>query len=92
MTCGHVPGWLNLEAPKLHFVKHADFIPVEYLPTFNCNPIEMNIHRIKGLSDHFIYFNDDTFLIDHVAEERFFRDGLPCDIAALNAMNRIIVG
>ena len=86
VTCGHVPEWLNLEAPKLHFVKHADFIPAEYLPTFNCNPIEMNIHRIKGLSDHFIYFNDDTFLIDHVVEERFFRDGLPCDIAALNTM------
>lgn len=86
VTCGHVPEWLNLEAPKLHFVKHKDFISKEYLPTFNCNPIELNIHRIKGLSDRFIYFNDDTFLIDYVPEERFFKDDLPCDIAAFNVI------
>ena len=86
VTCGHIPDWLNLNAPKLNFVKHSDFIPNEYLPTFNCNPIEMNIHRIKDLAEQFIYFNDDTFLIDSVSEERFFKNGLPCDIAALNTM------
>ena len=86
VTCGHIPDWLNLNAPKLNFVKHSDFIPNEYLPTFNSNPIEMNIHRIKDLAEQFIYFNDDTFLIDSVSEERFFKNGLPCDIAALNTM------
>lgn len=86
VTCGHIPDWLNLNAPKLNFVKHSDFIPNEYLPTFNCNPIEMNIHRIKDLAEQFIYFNDDTFLINSVSEERFFKNGLPCDIAALNTM------
>lgn len=86
VTYGHVPEWLNLDAPKLSFVKHSDFLPGYCLPTFNCNPIELNLHRIEGLAEQFIYFNDDTFLIDYVPEERFFRKGLPCDIAALNAM------
>lgn len=86
VTCGHVPEWLNLEAPKLHFVKHADFIPAEYLPTFSSHSIELNLHRIKSLSDQFVYFNDDTFLIDSIPEERFFKNGLPCDIAALNTI------
>ena len=85
VTCGHVPSWLNLEHPRLRFVKHADYIPAECLPTFNSHTIELNLHRIDELSDKFVYFNDDTFLIDRISSERFFRKGLPCDIAALNA-------
>lgn len=29
VTCGHVPAFLNLAHPKLHHVKHADFLPPE---------------------------------------------------------------
>lgn len=85
ITCGQIPDWLNLNAPKLHFVKHSDYIPSEYLPTFSSRPIILNLHRIKELSEHFVIFDDDCFLIDKVEPERFFRKGLPCDIAAFNA-------
>lgn len=85
VTCGHYPSWLNMNAPKLNFVKHPDYIPWQYLPVFNCNPIEVNLHRIQGLSEQFVYFNDDTFLIKPVKPERFFKNGLSCDLAALNA-------
>ena len=50
ITCGHLPEWLNTEAEKLHIVKHSDFIPEAYLPTFNSDAIELNMHRIPGLS------------------------------------------
>lgn len=86
ITCGHVPDWLNLKAPKLNIVKHSDYIPAEYLPTFSSRPIILNLHRIEELSDHFVCFDDDCFLIDKVEPERFFRKGLPCDKAALNAL------
>lgn len=86
ITCGHVPDWLNLNHPKLRFIKHSDYIPQQYLPTFNSHTIELNLHRIPELGERFVYFNDDTFLINHIPPERFFRKGLPCDIAALNAM------
>lgn len=86
VTYGHLPEWLNLEAPKLNIVKHSDFIPSEYLPTFNSHSIELHLHRIKDLTEQFIYFNDDTFLIDEIPVKRFFRNNLPCDIAALNTM------
>lgn len=49
----------------------------EYLPTFNCRPIETCIHRIPDLSEHFIYFNDDFFLINPTKPEDFFRNGYP---------------
>ena len=78
VTCGHVPDWLNLDCPKLKHVKHSDYIPEEYLPTFSSHAIEMNVHRIPDLAEHFVLFNDDTFLIRTMSIEAFFRDRLPC--------------
>lgn len=84
VTCGHVPQWLNLDHPKLHFVKHSDYMDEAFLPTFSSHPIELNMHRIEGLSEKFIYFNDDTFLIAPMEESDFFTDGLPRNMAVLN--------
>lgn len=89
ITCGQVPDWLNLNAPKLHLVKHSDYIPNEYLPTFNSNAIQLSLHHIGGLSEHFVCFDDDFFLIDTVKPERFFRRGLPCDMAAFNTLSPV---
>lgn len=59
-------------------VFHADFIPAEYLPTFSSRTIELFMHRIEGLSDTFIYGNDDMFPLSPLQPDDFFRDGLPC--------------
>lgn len=87
ITSGQVPDWLNLNVPKLHLVKHSDYIPSEYLPTFSSHPIQLNLYRIKELSEHFVLFDDDCFLLDKVEPERFFRKGLPCDMATFNALS-----
>ena len=81
VTCGHLPEWLNTENPKFRHIRHSDYIPAEYLPTFSSRPIDMNFHRIEELSEHFIYFNDDMFLIRPVEPSDFFENGLPCDSA-----------
>ena len=86
ITWGHTPKWLNLNHPKLKIINHKDFIPVEYLPTFNSNAIELNLHRIPELSEHFVLFNDDMFLINLVRPEDFFVDGKPCDEFIMNAI------
>lgn len=86
ITWGHTPSWLNLQHPKLKIVNHRDFIPEEYLPTFNSNAIELNLHRIPELSEHFVLFNDDTFIIKPVSERDFFIDGDPCDVFIMNAI------
>lgn len=62
----------------IHVVYHRDFIPMRYLPTFNSRSIEMFLHRIPGLSEQFIYSNDDMFPVAPMSEEDFFRDGNPC--------------
>lgn len=82
VTWGHLPLWLDTSNPKLNIVNHRDFIPEEYLPTFNSNVIEMHFHRIKGLSENFVYFNDDFFPIKELKPEDFFIDGKPCDMLA----------
>jgi hypothetical protein len=81
VTCGQKPQWLDETNPKLHLVDHKDFIPAQFLPIFNSASIEMWMHRIPGLGEQFVYFNDDFFITSPVERERFFRDGLPCDIA-----------
>ncbi len=83
VTNGQKPKWLNPDAEKLVLVKHSDYIRADALPTFNSHAIELNLHRIRGLSDHFVYFNDDTFITDRLSKELFFVDDLPVHPAEL---------
>jgi len=68
-----VPVWVDKK--KLHVVLHSDIIPAELLPVFNSCTIEMFLHRIPGLAEEFIYFNDDMFPLAACDREDFFRDG-----------------
>ena len=83
VTCGQIPDWLDVTHPKLQIVNHKDYIPEKFLPTFKSHCIELNFHRINGLSEQFVYFNDDMFLTKKVKPEDFFKNGLPCDTAIL---------
>lgn len=58
-------------------VYHKEIIPQRFLPTFNSCTIEMFIPYIYGLSEHFIYGNDDMFPISEMKESDFFVDGKP---------------
>ena len=83
VTWGHLPKWLNKNAEKLNIVKHTDFIPAEYLPTFSTFPNALNTFRIKGLAEHFVQFDDDMFMGKPVNRTRFFKKGKPVDFAQL---------
>ena len=79
ITDNQIPSWININYSKLKIIDHKDFIPAEYLPTFNSHTIELNIHRVEGLSEHFVVFNDDTFINAPITPEYYFKNGLPCD-------------
>lgn len=86
ITDNQKPQWLNLKCDKLVLVDHKDYIPQQYLPTFSSHPIELNMHRIKGLSEHFIYLNDDLFFTKPNKVSDFFtKDGLPKILAMESA-------
>ncbi len=57
---------------KINVVKHTDYIPAEFLPTFNSNVIEMNLHRLKDLSENFVLFNDDMLFLKRTTPDYFF--------------------
>ena len=85
--CGQEPpDWLNKANPKIRIVRHEEYIPKEYLPTFSSHTIELNLHRIPELSEQFVYFNDDMFLLRPLSPSFFFRKGLPRDQATMNPL------
>jgi hypothetical protein len=83
VTCGQTPQWLDTSNPRLVCVDHRDYIPEEYLPTFDSNVIELFYNRIPDLAEHFVLFNDDMFLVAPTLANDFFKDGLPKDDAIL---------
>lgn len=89
VSCEQFPGWLNKNHPKLNIVNHSDFIPKEYLPTFNANTIEMNFHRIVNLEEKYVYFNDDTFLLNRISPEFYFFNDAPILETDLRYTNKI---
>lgn len=78
ITWGHIPVWLDTACDRLVVIRHEDYIPEEFLPTFNSNVIEMNYYRIKELSENFILFNDDLFVTQPISETYYFQDNMPC--------------
>jgi hypothetical protein len=62
-------------AQRIKLVDHKEIFQgfERFLPTFNSMSIEMMLWRIKGLSERFIYFNDDCLLIRPVKYSDFFQ-------------------
>lgn len=82
ITDQQVPEWLA-DNVRILVIDHTDYIPKKYLPTFNSNVIELNIWRIKDLSEHFVLLNDDFLFSKETSKSDFFtQEGTPKDIAA----------
>ncbi|MFJ8539108.1 stealth conserved region 3 domain-containing protein [Streptomyces sp. NPDC093591] len=72
VTDSQIPAWLDPDAPGLTVVDHRDILPPDALPVFNSHAIESRLHHIPGLSDRYLYFNDDVFINRPVGAEHFF--------------------
>ncbi|QUA54402.1 stealth conserved region 3 domain-containing protein [Aristaeella lactis] len=81
VTWGAVPDWLDTTNPKLVIVNDREILPEGCAPVFSPNPKEINLHRIPDLSEHFVYFNDDMFLIRETDPTDFFLNGRPREMA-----------
>ena len=79
VTNGQIPNWLDTSNPKIRIVTHSELYPSnEVLPTFNSSSIETVLHRIDGISENFIYFNDDFLLGSRTTRHDFFsKEGRP---------------
>ncbi|WP_298497287.1 Stealth CR1 domain-containing protein [uncultured Algibacter sp.] len=84
ITDNQTPNFLKenktkIKYKKVSIVDHSAIFNgyEQFLPTFNCRPLETCLFRIPNLAEHFIYFNDDFFLINETKPTDFFKDGLP---------------
>lgn len=69
------PQWLA-EHPRVAVLPSARFFAdPATLPTYNSHAVESQLHRISGLSEHFVYSNDDMFFGREVEPEAFFTSG-----------------
>lgn len=85
-----LPSWLDISNPRIRTIRHEEIFPdPSVLPTFNSCAIELNLHRIPGLSRRFLYFNDDLFLgrdlpfpdyLDPEGRQRFFLEPNPISL------------
>ena len=65
VTDDQIPYWLNMDSDRLTVISHREIFGRrfrQYLPVFSSPAIETMLHKIRGLSDRFIYFNDDVLL------------------------------
>ena len=69
-----VPEWLCIDNPRMHIVRHSEFIPKDVLPTYNSNVIDLFLPQIDGLSEHFIYGCDDYVVVRDLNVCDFFLD------------------
>ncbi|WP_246002816.1 stealth family protein [Nocardia tenerifensis] len=71
-TDSAVPAWLA-DHPRVTIVRALDhFSDTSGLPTFNSHAVECQLQHIEGLSEHFLYSNDDMFFARPVRPSMFF--------------------
>lgn len=73
VTDGQVPTWLDRGNPRITVIDHKEiFTDPTALPVFNSHAIESQLHHIPGLSERYIYMNDDVFFARPTGPELFF--------------------
>ncbi|WP_370829968.1 stealth family protein [Kocuria sediminis] len=74
-TDSRPPAWLA-EHPRVRVVRSEEFFAdTSVLPVYNSQAVEAQLHRIEGLSEHFLYSNDDMFFGRQLGPALFFSPG-----------------
>lgn len=68
------PDWLDAGHARLHWVRHEEILDEACLPTFNSHAIEASLHRVPGVAENFLYFNDDFFAFEALTPADFVNE------------------
>eukprot|EP00833_Pecoramyces_ruminatium_P009942 jgi/Orpsp1_1/1183974/evm.model.c7180000087448.2 len=72
VTCQQIPRWLEISNPRIKVIFHKDIFPEHIYPTFDSNTIELFLDKIPGLTERFLYLNDDFFINNYIHPSFFF--------------------
>ena len=80
VTDNQVPQFIKkqeISDPRIKIIDHKEIFKglMDFAPTFNPRCIDALLYRIPGLSERFIYFNDDMFLIKKTDKEDWYEEG-----------------
>ncbi|SEQ87104.1 Stealth protein CR4, conserved region 4 [Lachnospiraceae bacterium NE2001] len=89
VTPGQCPDWLDESCDKISIINQNDLLDDCFLPTFNNCAVELVLHKIPGLSENFVYINDDMFIIKNTEPEDFFIGNKPCDTVAFSPIQAV---
>lgn len=90
VTDNQRPEWLK-DGDNIFIIDHREIIDAQYLPTFNSHVIEAHLHKIQGLAENFIYFNDDVMVARPLKKEHFFRrNGLASIFASKKSLQDMV--
>jgi hypothetical protein len=64
----------NTNKIPIQLIKHSMIMPASSLPTFSSISIELCLHNIAGLSDYYIYMNDDLFITKPLLKTDFIKE------------------
>lgn len=67
------PRWLAADTADITIVDQTELLGGA--PVFNSLAVETALHRIDGLAEHYVYFNDDMFLARPIDRDLFFSPG-----------------
>lgn len=92
VTDRQLPYWLNTQYEKVTVVDHSEIMPKSLIPCFSSDNIERHIVNIPGLSEYFLYANDDCFFGRSITSDFFFNaNGRPkVYVKYYEKFNRII--
>eukprot|EP00928_Gymnodinium_smaydae_P041535 TRINITY_DN28095_c0_g3_i2.p1 TRINITY_DN28095_c0_g3~~TRINITY_DN28095_c0_g3_i2.p1 ORF type:complete len:373 (-),score=50.22 TRINITY_DN28095_c0_g3_i2:130-1152(-) len=62
------------EPEKTVWINRCSLLPSESCPTRNSFAVQSVLHKIPGLSEHFIYTDDDNLLIHSTTASTFFKN------------------
>ena len=77
VTDRQVPAWLNLHNPRVSIIDHSEIMPSQSIPTFSASIIEHYLANIQGLTEKFLYANDDMFFNKPLQPSFFFTGDRP---------------
>lgn len=75
LTCRpQVPKWLNTDHPRVRIIHHDAIMSPDALPTFNSLAIISHLHCLPGLSEQFLYVEDDIVMRSPFQRGDFFSE------------------
>lgn len=86
VTPGQTPSWLDPTSDDIMVVDQDALLPAGQGPSFNSMAIEVNLDRIPGLAERFVYFNDDMLVVKPTRADDVFPGGMPAGFAIQNAI------